>query len=856
MSMTAVDRLNAALSGRYRIESELGEGGMATVYLADDVKHERKVALKVLKPELAAVVGAERFLAEIKTTANLQHPHILPLFDSGEADSYLFYVMPYVDGETLRDKLERDHQLPVDEAVRIATNIAEALDYAHSQGVIHRDIKPANILLQAGKPVVSDFGIALAVGTAGQGRLTETGLSMGTPHYMSPEQATGDMSVGAATDTYALGAVLYEMLVGEPPYTGSTAQAILGKIIAGELASATKQRGSVAANLDAAIRKALEKVPADRFTSAGEFASALADPGFRHGETEVAGVAAGGASWNRRSIGTTALTVLLGVAAAWGWMRPRPMPMSPAPLRATLLFPTDSGPSSEGFALSPDGTRLAFVTQPRLDGGRIWIRSLENGQRRPLAGTEQASSPAWSPDGDQIAFRVGDTEIRVVPAEGGPVVTRAEIPSGIGVPTWAQDGTIVFPAEGGIWSAPESGERASLTAPLDEPLFLGNGLVALLPDGRGFVVANQGPASGGILVGDLTANDPRVLMEDSGNPRYVDGWLISVREGEAGVFAQRFEPASKTLQGPAIPLIDDVPTPGGRAQLAISSNTFVFADRSAEAAGLAWTDGLGSPSIAVPETDQSGGWMRILSQDGSRIALGGWGLWLTDAEGSLPRRVEGAGNQAFNPRWSADAETVLYRAVDGLHMIGTNPGDSAILIVPGTSGRFRPVGWGPGGEILFIEVLADGVSELRARDAGGVGAIRTVQPGAIDAALSPDGRWLAYVSAQGSDEPQIFVRAYQGTEEVRISSDGGLEPTWSANGDELYFVTERGQAMRARLSFEAGLRVSARTELPVDVAVGRVMPHPDGRLFLDARAGALERLNVIRDWQALGGGGS
>ena len=183
-----VIRLNAALEGRYAIERELGEGGMATVYLADDLKHNRKVALKVLKPELAAVVGAERFLAEIEVTANLQHPHILPLFDSGEADGFLFYVMPYVEGDTLKDRLDREHQLPVGDAVQIATDMAEALDYAYRQGVIHRDIKPGNVLLQAGKPVISDFGIALAVGVAGRGRLTETGLSLGTPHYMSPER--------------------------------------------------------------------------------------------------------------------------------------------------------------------------------------------------------------------------------------------------------------------------------------------------------------------------------------------------------------------------------------------------------------------------------------------------------------------------------------------------------------------------------------------------------------------------------------------------------------------------------------------------------------------------------------------
>lgn len=203
-----IARLNAALEGRYRVEREIGEGGMATVYLADDVRHERKVALKVLKPALAAVVGGERFLAEIKTTANLQHPHILPLFDSGEADSFVFYVMPFVEGESLRERLDREHQLPVDEAVKITTDLAEALDYAHRHDVIHRDIKPANILMHEGRPLIADFGIALAVGAAGGGRMTETGLSLGTPFYMSPEQATGEQFVGPATDTYALGAVL------------------------------------------------------------------------------------------------------------------------------------------------------------------------------------------------------------------------------------------------------------------------------------------------------------------------------------------------------------------------------------------------------------------------------------------------------------------------------------------------------------------------------------------------------------------------------------------------------------------------------------------------------------------------
>ena len=214
--MEQEERLKAALADRYQIQRELGSGGMATVYLAQDLRHDRQVALKVLKPELAAVVGAERFLSEIRTAAHLQHPNILPLFDSGEVEGQLFYVMPFVEGESLRDRLNRERQLPIDEAVRIVTEVAEALQAAHEDGIIHRDIKPANILLRKGKPLVADFGIALAVSAAGGGRLTETGLSLGTPYYISPEQASADRTLDARSDIYSLACVLYEMLAGEP----------------------------------------------------------------------------------------------------------------------------------------------------------------------------------------------------------------------------------------------------------------------------------------------------------------------------------------------------------------------------------------------------------------------------------------------------------------------------------------------------------------------------------------------------------------------------------------------------------------------------------------------------------------
>src|SRR3954467_11322374 len=236
--------LTIALADRYRIQRKLGEGGMATVYLAQDLKHDRRVAIKVLKPELAAVLGAERFVVEIRTTASLQHPHILPLFDSGEADGFLYYVMPYIEGETIREKLNRETQFGVDEAIRIAREIADALDYAHRRGVIHRDIKPENLLLHDGRAMVMDFGIALAVSAAAGGRMTETGLSLGTPHYMSPEQATAEKEITGRSDIYSLATVVYEMLTGNPPHTGASAQQVIMKIITESAPSVTVLRKS------------------------------------------------------------------------------------------------------------------------------------------------------------------------------------------------------------------------------------------------------------------------------------------------------------------------------------------------------------------------------------------------------------------------------------------------------------------------------------------------------------------------------------------------------------------------------------------------------------------------------------
>ena len=373
-------RLTAALADRYAIEHELGRGGMATVYLARDLRHERKVAIKVLHPELSAVLGAERFLAEIKLTAALQHPHILPLFDSGSADGLLFYVMPFVDGETLRSRLARERQLPVDDAVKLAQQVASALDAAHRRGVIHRDIKPENILLQDGHALVADFGIALAVQQAGGQRMTQTGLSLGTPQYMSPEQAMGERAITARSDVYALGAVTYEMLAGEPPFTGPSVQAIMARVITEQPRSLVVERRSVPPHVDAAVMRALEKIPADRFGSAADFAAALEGRG-TVAPVSVATPATRNGSRVRAMAPWIAAAVALAAGLAGGRLFAR---ASSGEVRYTQKTFHETVVSLA--RLAPDGRTIVFSAAPAGQRPSLWVIRPDYDEPQPLAG--------------------------------------------------------------------------------------------------------------------------------------------------------------------------------------------------------------------------------------------------------------------------------------------------------------------------------------------------------------------------------------------------------------------------------------------------------------------------------------
>ena len=575
----AVARLNAALEGRYAIERELGEGGMATVYLADDLKHERKVALKVLKPELAAVVGGERFLAEIKTTANLQHPHILPLFDSGEADGVVFYVMPYVEGESLRDRLDREKQMGVKDSVAITQKVAGALDYAHGNGVVHRDIKPGNILLSAqGEPLVADFGIALAVAQAGAGRITETGLSLGTPHYMSPEQATGDRDVDPKSDVFALGCVLYEMLAGQPPFAAPTAQAVLVQILTTEAPSITSARRTVAPNVAAALAQALEKLPADRFTNAAEFAAALGDESFTYkARTRTAATtstpepvaiqapATTPGPWKRLTMAFAALSAVTTLIAAWGWLSRPPIPEPGVPTRSTVTgFDEITGGGGWRLAISPDGRTILSVAE---GGGAIRMRTANDPEWRQLPNTEGVFNPTFSPDGQSVAFSFpaggGISKVSIIGGPALPVTTSG------GYPHWGFDETIVYNDGGVLYRVGSSGGDPQVLLDSDSvsvarPHLLPNGRAVLFGTGGGAQVSR-------ILIFEIETGEVRELIPSGNQPRYVSTGHLIYGHGDGALMGVPFDVESLQVTGAPVTLLPLMAVFGsGASQFAVS----------------------------------------------------------------------------------------------------------------------------------------------------------------------------------------------------------------------------------------------------------------------------------------------
>jgi hypothetical protein len=477
-----IARLATALAGRYQLEREIGRGGMATVHLALDLRHHRQVAIKVLREELAVAIGGERFLEEIRVTASLQHPHILPLFDSGSGEGLLWYVMPFVEGETLRSRLARERRLPVDDALQLMREMSDALDYAHRRGIVHRDVKPENVLLQGGHALVADFGIALALENAGGARITRTGITLGTPSYMAPEQAAGNRPIDARTDVYALGAVMHEMLAGESPFAAAY-EDMRRKGMNEPFVALAARRADISPSLDAAVRRALAREPDDRFPSAGAFAAALAAPAINN---QLRANSSTGSKSHGRMVSARvtlyAVGVMLAIGLVGGWALARSPYVEgiPAAVPAAEAQPIDGGAqwqpgNEEGLSLtvvdrsgrtlrtivanrpwtprfSPDGRLVAYGA---FGSGRrtsdLWVTDLDAGTTRRLTDDDNDSNdPQWSAEGATLVYSVSapdGKDLRVRPVGAGDPRPLAEREGTQFASDWLRDGSALLVTE-------------------------------------------------------------------------------------------------------------------------------------------------------------------------------------------------------------------------------------------------------------------------------------------------------------------------------------------------------------------------------------------------------------------------
>jgi len=848
--MQTLQKLNTSLAGRYAIEREIGAGGMATVYLARDIRHARPVALKVLSPELGAVIGVERFLAEIRVTAYLQHPNLLPLFDSGEVDGLPYYVMPFVDGESLRARLAREKQLPIDEAIRIAVSVAGALEYAHRHGVIHRDLKPENILLQSGQAVVADFGIALALSIAGGARVTQTGLSLGTPQYMSPEQATGERDLDARTDIHSLGAVLYEMLSGEPPYTGATAQVIIAKLLTDRPRRVSLLRATVPAHVEAALDCALAKLPADRFATAREFAEAIS--GSRVVPPTLGATAEAAPSASRRSSRMTvvlpwAVAALAVVFAVWASRPQQAAPLSQARFRLMLgdasRIHTDVPRTVIGIA--PDGSTIAYVGN--VEGERrLFVRRLDELQAREIPGSLNARDPRFSPDGKWIGFIRGAVSGNVlckVAVAGGPPIALLD---SVGSYSWGDDDVIVVhrlgPA-GGLLRITAAGGTAH---PVVRPDSTSRPRVVyhaphLLPGSRIAIATRQqgqNLESRELVAVHIDDGSIAPLGLRGSNAMYVPTGHLLFSKGDGSIAAVPFDARSLRVTGGEVPVLANVltkPLPDGAADIAISKNGTLVYLESPIHPQLVLVDRKGRPRPVREQRDEYA--FPRFSPDGKRIAMTierglASDIWILDLTSSALSRLTSQGKSGF-PEWTADGRRIVWTSNPRSAPQGsTQRGDSSAQVWQlfaqpwdGTGAAdlladsLRLADISPTGD-FFVAVsrtpdrLADIVMVRRdSPSARRLLASSPAQDWMPD--ISPDGRWLAYVSNE-SGQGQVYVQPTNGTGVRRqISVGDGREPRWSRSGREVFY-RDRTRMLTATLKFEPELSVARRETLFVD----------------------------------------
>jgi serine/threonine-protein kinase len=866
---------------------------MATVYLAEDLKHGRTVAIKVLHAELSAVLGGERFLAEIKVTANLQHPHILGLIDSGEARGLLYYVMPFVAGESLRARLARERQLPVEDAIRLSREVASALDYAHRQGVVHRDIKPENILLQDGAALVADFGIALAVHQAGGSRMTQTGLSLGTPAYMSPEQAMGEREIGARSDVYALGALTYEMLAGEPPFTGPSPQAIVAKVLTEQPPALRPKRPTVPPAAEGAILTALQKLPADRWGSAKEFSDALGGTGPQRTMTAatipLSAARAPGAG-GLRSVVPWFGWIVAGVATAVAvWLLRRPVAEQP-PTRLAILAPglggSGAGSSQRHLAFMPDGEGLVYTMVSGGDGAmHLFRQSLDAEAPTPIPGSAQMGSPLVSPDGRYVIGTAAiKNQVLQLPIEGGSPELRVRASLTTTDAAFSPDGRLWFTDGGGNGGSLGEVQGDSLV-----PRQRGaqRQLQQILPDGRTAIAVRNltGNTGGAVLVVDLkTGAESTLLGTPVVDARVTQGFLVFVLPGGT-MQAAPFEMKTRKMVGPPVTIATNVSITGtsvGEFAVAANGNVAYIPE---EPASLVFVDRSGSTRLVTSERRNFH--HPLFSPDGRRLLLDfnsieGRNVWVMSLDdGTLTRAT--FDRDAHDARWMPDGRRITYIAP-------MNRPDGVTLVLM----RKPPGSAEPAETLLASRLLAysgqwlrDGsalvttANSLRRDpsqpDSGQVDSrtdaaiIRNGGKGPVESlvsspfteqyvAASPDGKWIAFASDQSGRE-EVYVRDIDGKgDQVLVSLGGGNEGVWSPDGKELFYRETTDvdpYLVAASITTTPTLRVTGRKRLfPITDIVG-TGPHanydisPDGKTFVMVRRSPASRIVVIQNLPAL-----
>ncbi len=854
----SLEHLRDTLADRYRIERELGQGGMATVYLAEDLKHDRKVAIKVVRPELAAVIGAERFVREIKTIANLQHPHILGLIDSGEIDGTAYYVMPFVEGESLRDRMQREKQLPIADAVRITVEVAGALDYAHRHGVIHRDIKPENILLHDGSALVADFGIALAASSAGT-RMTETGMSLGTPQYMSPEQAMGEREITAASDVYALGCVAYEMLTGDPPFSGSTAQAIVARVVTEQPRSLTSQRHTIPANVEQAVLTALKKLPADRFATAGEFASALGNRSYTS-TTAIAAAPVNAARSRFRDpvfvgVSLVALAAITGVATL---IRPKAAAAVLPPIRYVLATTDSTRPYGNypwPAAISPDASTLVYTVEQDAGAPSLYFVRTDQLTAHPIPNTVGAYQPYFSPDGNWLAFENAGKEWKVRLDGSAPVAIGSA--GGSNGADWLATNEIVLGTQGpfaGLSIVSAAGGTPVEFTRVDSAKGERNHLWPIgTPDGKAVIFS--------IWTGSLATAQLGIAPRSTGvvtslgiegiRPLAVlDGMLIYVK-ADGSVMAVGLDITGRKTLGSPIPAHDPVgvvSSLNGNSEIFVSRGGALVTSMGGATGWLSWVTGAGHATTITPKPANYV--TARLSPDERHIAVligsnAESDIWILDLSlGTLSRLT--TLRTVTSVTWTPDGTNVLYLASqqngNTLWVQQATGGVPATKLIDLPYAAAAAV-MAPDGKSVLVSVAPKDYWETRRfvlDSASSLEPYLVLKANTHAAQFSPDGKWVAIVSDE-SGQDEVYLRSYPDpSTKVQVSVGGGSAPMWSADGGRLNYRS--GTALLvARIATTPTLSILGRDtalksmqipQLSASYFAATYQPTRDGRRFL------------------------